>query len=108
MRLSHLDDMTRGWFVGDFDPTMVRTSDVEVAVKRYAAGEYEARHYHKLATETTCIVAGEARMAGRDVSAGDIIVLEPYEATDFLAVTDVVLVAVKVPGAKNDKYEDPC
>lgn len=108
MQVSRLEGMTRGWFIGDFEPTVLRTSDVEVAVKTYAAGDHEARHHHRVATETTCIVSGTARMAGREVTAGDIIVLDPYESTDFTALTDVVLVAVKVPGARNDKFEDPC
>ena len=35
MKVHHLDDMTRGWFVGDFEPTLYRTDAVEVAVKHY-------------------------------------------------------------------------
>ena len=35
---------------------------------------------------------------------GDIIVLEPGEATDFEAITDAINVVVKVPGALGDKY----
>ena len=43
-------------------------------------------------------------MNGIEYNAGDIIVMEPGEATDFEAVTDAVNVVVKVPGANNDKY----
>ena len=41
-----LDQMVRGWFVGNFEPTAYRTSDVEVAIKHYVAGDTEKRHYH--------------------------------------------------------------
>ena len=34
----------------------------------------------------------------------DIVVLEPGEATDFVALTDASNVVVKVPGAANDKF----
>ncbi len=37
---------------------------------------------------------------------GSIIIMEPGEKTDFLAVTDTITVVVKLPGANNDKYID--
>jgi hypothetical protein len=43
-------------------------------------------------------------MDGRDLWPGDIAVLEPGEPTDFLALTDAVLVAVKLPAVPGDKY----
>ncbi|WP_201451929.1 cupin domain-containing protein [Rhodovarius lipocyclicus] len=73
-------------------------------MRTYKAGESEALHMHKVATEVTMVLSGTVRMAGREWNAGDIIVLEPGEATDFEAVTDAVNVVVKVPGALNDKY----
>lgn len=104
MRSARLEDMIKGWFVGDFEPTLYRTRDVEVGVKRYEAGDIEAQHHHKLATELTVLISGTARIRGRLVETGDIVVLQPGEASDFEAVTDVVLVAVKVPGVPGDKY----
>lgn len=104
MKSAQLAQMVKGWFVGDFDPVVLRTSDVEVAVKNYRAGDHEACHYHKIATEITVLVSGEAEMAGGRWKGGDIVVLEPGEATDFRALTDVVSVVVKFPGAKDDKY----
>lgn len=104
MRVDRLDRMVRGWFVGDFEPTLYETGDVEIAVKHYEEGEHEQRHYHAIATELTVVVSGTARIAGREVAAGEIVVLEPGEASDFTALTDVIAVAVKLPGAKDDKY----
>ena len=101
---SHLDGMTRGWFVGDFLPTLIPTGDVEVAIQRYTAGDYEMSHYHKISTEITVILAGEAEMFGKIFKDGDIIKIPPGSITDFRAITDVTTVVVKHPGAKNDKY----
>jgi hypothetical protein len=107
MKVHRLDDMTRGWFVGDFEPTLFRTDAVEIAVKRYAAGDAEERHVHRVATELSAVVAGSVRIDGRDLAAGDIAVLEPGEPSDFLALTDAVLVAVKLPAVPGDKYSAP-
>ena len=104
MKVYQLEKMVKGWFVGDFEPTVLRTTDVEVAVKKYQAGDCEAIHHHRLATEITVIVAGQVRMNGVVYSAGDILVIEPNQATDFLAITDVLTTVVKYPGAKDDKY----
>lgn len=105
MKTARLNDMTRGWFVGDFEPTLLKTADVEVAVKEYQKGDYEARHYHKIATEITVIVSGRVRMNGEEYTAGDIVIMEPGEATDFECLEDGTKnVVVKHPGASNDKY----
>jgi quercetin dioxygenase-like cupin family protein len=99
-----LEDMIKGWFVGGFSPTALKTEAVEVGVKHYKAGDHEGAHYHKVATELTVIVSGRVRMMGKEWGAGDIIVVEPGEATDFEALTDATNVVVKIPGALNDKY----
>ena len=104
MKVHKLADMVKGWFIGEFTPTLISTTAVEVAVKSYKAGEYEPVHYHKIATEITVITNGSVRMNGTDYASGTIIVLEPNEASDFLALTDVTTTVVKIPGAPNDKY----
>src|SRR5512132_685948 len=97
MRLHRLDGMVKGWFVGDFEPVACRSREAEVAVKRYAAGDDEAWHYHEVATEVTVIVEGTAEMCGRRVGHGDIVVLDPGDGTAFRALTDVVTAVVKLP-----------
>lgn len=106
MRKARLSSMVKGWFVGDFEPTCYRTAGVEVAVKVYAAGAYEARHTHRIATELTVIVSGEAEMNGVRLSPGDIVIVGPGEATDFRAVTATTTTVVKLPSVPNDKYPE--
>ncbi|SEF67336.1 Cupin domain protein [Butyrivibrio sp. Su6] len=104
MKVEKLDDMTKGWFIGNFEPSLYKTNDVEVAVKNYKAGDYEDKHYHKIATEFTLVTKGKVKMFDTEFSEGDIIVVEPGDATDFTAITDAQNVVVKIPGANNDKY----
>jgi mannose-6-phosphate isomerase-like protein (cupin superfamily) len=99
-----LDDMVRGWFVGDFSPTVESSSEVEVAIKHYVAGDAEERHVHKVATELTAVVSGRVRMDGAELGAGDIVRIPPGRPSDFLALTDAVVVAVKLPAVAGDKY----
>ena len=105
MRLFKLSDMTKGWFVGDFSPAVLKTDAAEVAVKTYEAGAIEGRHLHKIASEVTLILTGRARMNDTVYEAGDIVLIEAGEDTDFEALTDVTTVVVKTPSVAGDKYE---
>jgi quercetin dioxygenase-like cupin family protein len=101
---AHLDDMVRGWFVGDFEPSVIRMPEAEVAVQRFRAGDIEEEHHHRAAVEVTVIVSGRAIMCGREVTAGDILVLPPGTATSFQALEDTVTAVVKTPSVLGDKY----
>ncbi len=104
MRRARLDDMVKGWFVGDFAPSALRTRACEVAVKRYAAGTVEAAHVHTVAVEVTLVLEGQVEMAGTRLGVGDIAVVEPGEPSSFRALTDAVLVVVKEPSVAGDKH----
>lgn len=109
MKTAKLEDMVKGWFVGNFEPTLLKTNDVEVAVKSYKKGDYEDRHYHKIATEITVIVSGRVKMNGVEYTKGDIVVIEPMESTDFECLEDGTQnVVVKYPGVNNDKHLGEC
>lgn len=104
MKVDSLDRMTRGWFIGDFEPNTFFTQSCEVAIKQYKKGEQEECHFHKAATEITAVVSGEIKMCNQVFRAGDIVSLAPLEETAFEALTDAILVVVKLPAAKQDKY----
>lgn len=104
MKTANLEEMIKGWFIGNFDPSLYKTNDVEVAVKSYLAGDSEEAHYHKIATEYTVVLNGTVRMFDREFSDGDIVVVEPGDVTSFQCLSDARTVVVKIPGANNDKY----
>jgi quercetin dioxygenase-like cupin family protein len=104
MVVHKLTKMKKGWFVGDFNPTLIKTKEVEVAVKHYKKGDREERHHHRKATEITVVVSGKVKMNDTICVAGDIVVISPNESTDFEALEDSVNTIVKFPGAPNDKY----
>ncbi|MFO0912161.1 MAG: hypothetical protein U0795_04355 [Pirellulales bacterium] len=106
MHKYRLQEMIGGWFVGDFQPTVERTDQMEVAVKYYRSGDSEASHHHRIARELTVIAQGRVRMSGQEYLAGDIVVIEPGESTDFVAVEDTITVVVKRPSVRGDKYVD--
>lgn len=104
MKIEKISNMTKGWFIGNFDPSLYKTNDCEVAVKTYTRGDVEQAHYHKIATEITVVVKGRVKMFDTIFVEGDIVIVEPGDITTFEALDDAVNVVVKLPGVNNDKY----
>lgn len=104
MKKDNLNDFTKGWVIGNFQPTLYTTDYFEVAVKNYKEGDYEEKHFHKLATEWTIITKGRVEMNGVEYSMGDIITIKPNEATDFKALEDTTTTVIKMPCVRGDKY----
>ena len=103
MKHHHLENMVKGWFVGEFSPTAHSINVCEVAVKKYRAGDFESLHYHEVATEITLVLSGKVKMMGKTWCDGDIITISPGEATSFESITDSITVVVKTPSVPNDK-----
>lgn len=104
MELNNLNDFFKGWIIGNFTPTLFNTDDFEISIKRYKEGELEQSHKHIVATEWTVIVSGKVKMNDNIFNENDIITVSKGEYTDFLCLTDVITVVIKVPCSKNDKY----
>lgn len=103
MILSRIEDMIGGWFVGNFSPTSFNTKDVEVSYKRHPKGEIWDLHYHEKVTEINLLVRGEMIIQGKNLTAGDIFVISPYEIADPTFLDNCEIVCVKIPGIPNDK-----
>ena len=96
--------MTNGWFIGDFEPSLFKTRHFEVAIQRFKAGEIADWHVHRIATEFTVLILGEAIVNGNKIDPGTIVTIPPGEGSNFHAITDCVTAVVKVPCVKGDKY----
>ena len=104
MKKYKLENFTRGWVVGDFEPNIIRSKDFEVMVRFYKKGDKETKHIHKVADEITIIVSGKFLMNGDILSSGDIVHLLPGEATDFECLEDGSNTVIKTPSVMGDKY----
>jgi quercetin dioxygenase-like cupin family protein len=101
---NNLENFIKGWFIGNFEPTLLSTQDFEIAIKKYKKGDYEESHFHKISTEYTIIVKGKVKMNGIIYKTDDIITIQPNEKTDFECLTNVITCVIKIPSSKNDKY----
>jgi quercetin dioxygenase-like cupin family protein len=103
MIIDNISRFTKGWFIGSFEPSLIRTSDFEVSVKSFSRGEIEPMHKQEVATEITVIISGRVRIGSAVLKQGDIVLIPPGEYADFQSLTDSVLVCVKTPSISSDK-----
>lgn len=104
MKIHNLENMIGGWFIGNFEPTVLRTDKFEVAVKKYKKGDTEKRHVHKIATEITLILTGCVDINGNRYSENEIVTILPNEWVLFKAIDDTITIVVKTPSVSDDKY----
>lgn len=123
MRVFPLNSCERGWFIGNFYPSVLHTKDFEVACLKLPKGYIGDKHYHKIATEYNLLIYGKVKvkyswqvtnghtnenMIINDeaiISGGNIFVYEPEEVSDVEYLDDSCVITIKVPSVPNDKYK---
>ena len=104
MKISRIEEYTRGWFVGDFEPSCYKTKDFEAGLLIHKKGEHWAPHFHKIATEINLLVEGEMIIAEKKLRSGDVFLIEPNEIADPIFLTDCKVLVIKTPSVPGDKY----
>ncbi len=105
MKIERHANFTKGWFIGNFEPTLLKTEDFEVAVHYNKKGQYIAPHTHKVATEYNMVISGHMSIQGIPLRTGDIFVIDPNDIADPVFYEDTVVLIVKTPSIIGDKYE---
>jgi len=105
MHVHKMLDMKGGWFIGNFSPAVLKTSEFEVCYKEHKKGEQWETHFHKLGTEYNYLAKGKMVIQGMELNAGDIFILKPNEIADPVFLEDCSVVIVKTPSIPGDKYE---
>ncbi|MCA8941018.1 MAG: hypothetical protein KDB80_00545 [Planctomycetes bacterium] len=106
MHLFKLDSMKGGWFIGDFEPSVMQTKDFAVGWRQHAKGEPIEPYFHVLAPEVNVIVRGRVRVNDQELAVGDIFLVHPKEVCRIEFLEDTDLVVVKWPSVPGDEYPE--
>ena len=100
------NDEFGGWFVGTFEPNLIKKEDIEVGIKRIKADTQPDFHYHKIKTEYTVLIEGKIICQTKKliVEPGLIIKLYPYEKNDQYFPIDSLILVINTPSIQGDKY----
>ena len=102
----NIKDFNKGWFIGDFEPSVFRTKEFDVGIKHCKKGDKNPVHHHKSSTEYTVIAGGEHQIGNILYKNGDICIIRPNESKGYECLESGAIVVVKVPSGKGDKYAD--
>ena len=103
MKKYHIKNYVGGWFLGDFEPSVMKEKGFEIGYKVYEPGTKEKRHRHDKGTEITFCIYGQAKMNDEFIYGGDIVIVEPGECMQFESITMVKNIVIKVPSVPGDK-----
>lgn len=104
MEKDNLNNYLRGWILGNFEPSLVKTDEFEIGIKKYKKFDNEEAHYHKLSTEWTVVIYGVIKMNDVVYVKDDIIKVGKFEVIKFECVEDATTLVIKSPHVKGDKY----
>jgi hypothetical protein len=105
MIIDDIKNMFRGWFIGDFEPSILKSKDFEVAILFHPKGEKWPKHFHKEAVEINVLITGKMIINGELLLPGNIFLIEKNEIADPDFLEDCTIVCVKTPSIPGDKYE---
>lgn len=100
-----IEEFTRGWIIGDFEPSILKTKDFEVALLTHKKGEVWAKHYHKIGTEHNVLISGSMSICDTLMEPGDVFTFNPGDVADPIFHEDCKILCVKTPSIPGDKYE---
>ncbi len=103
MKTNHISNFIRGWFIGDFEPSLLRTKDFEIAIITHKKHEKIPKHFHPVAKEYNVLLSGHMRINGKEILKGTTFIFEPGEECDVLVREDSQVLCVKVPSIIGDK-----
>jgi quercetin dioxygenase-like cupin family protein len=111
MKIFKVKDFKGGWILGNFEPTLFKTSDFEVAIHSYKKGYKSDHHYHKIGTEYNVVLSGECEVRDEmeiytKMRPGDGWIYRPGEKSDVKFTKKTKLLIVKTPSIPSDKYYD--
>ena len=103
MKVNRIENMTRGWLIGDFSPSILRTSDFEVAYLHHKQDEKWPAHIHNIANEYNVLIRGSMKLNNELLSQGDIFIVKKGMMTKAKFLEDCEILCIKVPSIPSDK-----
>jgi len=103
MKVSRLEAMHRGWLIGDFTPSILRTSAFEIAYLHHKKDEVWPAHVHNIADEYNVLIRGSMKLNNETLSQGDIFIVKKGMITKAIFFEDCEILCVKVPSVPSDK-----
>ena len=94
---SNLRFFRKGWIVGNFTPSFVKTNNFEVGILHRPADKNNPFHIHDTTVDYNYIISGSLKLSGIEFKRGDSYVLRKGHPSVAEVIEDCSLVCVKIP-----------
>ena len=105
MKKHNLNEFWRGWMIGNFEPSLLKTDQFEVGLLTHPKGEIWPKHYHAKHTEYNLLIKGKMCIQEQIINEGEIFVLTPNEISNAEFLEDCLILCIKQPSVPGDKHE---
>ena len=104
VEICKLDQFVNGWFIGDFEPSILKKTGVELAVmnKKKGIGIHDF-HYHEKCTEINVLVKGKMKVNNKFIHENEIFIFKPNVPSVYEYLEDCTFVVFKNKPSNNDK-----
>lgn len=102
--LLNINDYTRGWLIGNFQPSIKQTPDFEIGLLSHKKNEYWDFHYHKLCVEINILIEGKMNINDNIIKNNNIFVFDKNVISCPIFLEDCKILCIKIPSHPNDKY----
>ena len=104
VKIFKLENFTNGWFIGDFDPSLLKNTGVELAVMNKKKGRgINDFHYHQHCTEINVLIKGKISINDLIINENEIFVFDPNVPSVYEYLEDCTFVVFKNKPSNNDK-----
>ena len=107
-RINSKEDFLRGWFVGQFDPSLYTDPNVEIGIKDFTEGlEKPDEHFHTKGYEMSMVLQGTMQNKSGRFTQGEYYIQSPLEpdTNTFMPKTKVLIVRFDGFSAKKKFYD---
>lgn len=99
-----LSEFTRGWFIGNFTPSILKTCDFEIAKLHHIKNEKWPFHYHVEADEYNILLKGKMILNGQPINEGTLFIIHKNEIACPFFLEDCQVLCIKAPSSPKDKF----
>jgi dTDP-glucose pyrophosphorylase len=99
-----LKSFVRGWFIGDFEPSIAKEYAYEVGLNTYKKDELGDFHYHKESHEINILVSGHMRVNNMMIQSMQKYSIPKNQIACTIFLEDCSILCIKIPHVKNDKF----
>ena len=104
IKQNKLENMTRGWLIGDFSPSILKTNDFEIGYLKHPKDQVWPAHVHKEANEYNILIKGKLIINNETIEQGEIFIIPKNMLTSAKFLEDCEILCIKVPSLPKDKY----